>query len=318
MSTMNSMHMVYSNNHIGKGQFGERYEARIARAIAYVDANPALPLSLEKLAAVACLSPFHFHRIFRSLTGEPVREFVERRKLEHAIALARKGHSWKYAASMTGFASSISFTRAFKRVFGVTPTAFDIDGWWSRRSDRSDAMRISNYFLRPAPPLDPSFRVDLVERPAARLAVSRAWGGYIHPERLVGAYNRLREWARREGLDVSEGRISGASRDDPDLTPLSRCRYDFTLELPAGVSPPTTFAVLDREAGLWALAPVQGGLEIVDRTWSMLFKSWLPASGLDLRDAPAEEIYLKLPEDIGWAEFDLLCSVPVARSGRKA
>lgn len=297
---------------LDRGIFGERYEARIARAISYVDENPAEHISLERLSAIACLSPFHFHRIFRSLTGEAVREFVERRKLEHAIALANKGKSWKYAAAACGFRSPISFTRAFKRVFSVPPSEFDLAAWWHKRNDRGDAFKVSSYFLRPAPPLDPEFKVDVVERPAVRLAVSRAWGGYLHPERLVGAYNRLRNWADKAGIEAHGGKISGASRDDPDLTPLSRCRYDFLIELPDGLVPPTHFSIAERRAGLWAIAPVAGGLDVVDRAWSMLFKSWLPASGLDLRDEPAEEVYLKLPEDIGWTEFDLLCCVPVA------
>lgn len=295
-----------------RGVFGERYEARIARAIAYVDANPSEHLSLENLASIACLSPFHFHRVFRSLTGESVRAFVERRKLEHAIALANKGKSWKSASAACGFASPISFTRAFKRVFSVPPSEFDLAQWWHRRDDRDEALKVSSFFLRPAPPLDPEFKVEVIERPAIRLAVSRAWGGYLHPERLVGAYNRLRNWAGKAGIEARGGKISGASRDDPDLTPLSRCRYDFLIELPDNVVPPTHFAIAERPAGLWAVAHVTGGLEVVDRAWSMLFKSWLPASGLDLRDEPAEEVYGQLPEDIGWTTFDLLCCVPVA------
>lgn len=294
------------------GTFGERYESRIARAISYVDENRAEHISLEKLSAIACLSPFHFHRVFRSLTGEPVREFVERRKLEHAIALANKGKSWKFAAASCGFRSPISFTRAFKRVFSVPPSEFDLAAWWRKRSDRDDALKVSSYFLRPAPPLDKEFKVKLFERPAVRLAVSRAWGGYLHPERLVGAYNRLRNWADKAGIETQGGKISGASRDDPDLTPLSRCRYDFLIELPDELVPPPRFSIAERKAGLWAVAPVAGGLDVVDRAWSMLFNSWLPASGLDLRDEPAEEVYLKLPEIIGWTEFDLLCCVPVA------
>lgn len=294
------------------GVFGETYQARIARAIWYVDSNPSEQISLEKLASIACLSPFHFHRIFRSLTGESVREFVERRKLEHGIALAIKGKPWKYAAAACGFSSPISFSRGFKRVFSMPPSEFDLSAWWNRRPDRDDALKISSFFLRPAPPLDPEFKVDVVERPFARLAVARVWGGYIHPERLVGAYNRLRSWAEKAGIDVKDGKISGASRDDPDLTPLSRCRYDFQIELPDSIKPPTYFSVTERRAGFWAVAPVSGGLDVVDRAWSMLFKSWLPASGLDLRGDPAEEVYLKLPEEIGWSEFDLLCCVPVA------
>lgn len=89
------------------------------------------------------------------------------------------------------------------------------------------------------------------------------------------------------------------------------------VELPEGLVPPPQFVLADRAAGLWAVAPVQGDLAAVDRTWSMLFKSWLPASGLDLRDAPVEEVYEQLPEDIGWSTFDLECCVPVAGLGEE-
>lgn len=294
------------------GVFGERYEARIARAIEYVDRNMAEPVTLTSLAGIACLSPFHFHRVFHTLTGESVRDFVERRHLEQAIRLARTGQSWKSASAASGFASPVSFTRAFKRVFGMTPSGFDLEAWWGARSDRAEAGVVSAFFLRPPPPLDPGFAVELKERPAARLAVGRVWGGYLDPDRLVQAYQHLKAWADKHGIETRDGRIAGASRDDPDLTPLARCRYDFMVELPDDFVPPPRFAFVERPAGLWAVAPVKGDLAAVDRAWSMLFKSWLPASGLDLRDAPVEEVYRQLPEDIGWSAFDLECCVPVA------
>ncbi len=295
-----------------RGKYGERYEARIARAIAHVDAHVAEPVSLERLAAIACLSPFHFHRVFRALTGESLRSFAERRKLERAVGLARRGQSWKVASAACGFASPVSFARAFKRVYGMPPSAFDREAWWRARSDRAEAEAASEFFLRPAPPLDPDFVVTLEPRPAARLAVARVWGGYLAPNKMIAAYQRLRTWAEGLGLDTRGGKIVGASRDDPDLTPLSRCRYDFMIALPDGLDPPPRFAVAEQDAGLWVVTHVKGDLDVVDRAWSMLFRSWLPTSGLDLRDAPAEEAYLQLPEDIGWNSFDLECRVPVA------
>jgi AraC family transcriptional regulator len=294
------------------GDHGERYEARIARAIAHVEAHPDEPLTLERVAAIACLSPFHFHRVFRALTGESMRSFAERRRLERAILLSRRGQSWKVASAACGFASPASFARAFSRVYGVPPSAFDREAWWAARPDRTEAEAVSAFFLRPAPPLDPDFAVTLEQRPAARLAAVRVWGSYLAPEKLVAAYQSLFAWAEEQGLETRGGRIVGASRDDPDLTPLSRCRYDFMIEIPDGLTPPPRFAVAGRDAGLWAVTRVKGDLAAVDRAWSALFKSWLPASGLDLRDAPAEEAYLQLPEDIGWDAFNLECRVPVA------
>lgn len=52
-------------------------------------------------------------------------------------------------------------------------------------------------------------------------------------------------------------------------------------------------------------------MDVVDRAWNLLFKSWLPQSGAELRDAPAEEIYHALPEAIGWDRFDLTLAIPV-------
>ncbi len=294
------------------GVYGERYEARIARVVEHVERHPAEPVNLDGLAAIACLSPYHFHRLFRAMTGEPVRRFVERIRLERAIRLAREGKPWKSIAGECGFASPTSFARAFKRVFGTAPSMFDIESWWAVRGDRRRAEELSHFFLRAPEPLDPDFVVDLRERPAARLAVARVWGGYLDPDKLVAAYRRLKQWADETGIETSGGRLAGASRDDPDLTPLSRCRYDFMVELPPDVVPPSRFSVVERAAGMWAIARVQGDLAAVDRSWAMLFKSWLPASGLDLRDAPAEEVYCQLPEIIGWSTFDLACCVPVA------
>jgi AraC family transcriptional regulator len=60
------------------------YADRINRAINFVLNNMDRPIRLEQVARVACFSPFHFHRIFRSLIGESLNEFVKRVRLERA------------------------------------------------------------------------------------------------------------------------------------------------------------------------------------------------------------------------------------------
>ena len=295
----------------------ERYEARVNRAIALIDANLDRAPALEALADAACLSPHHFHRVFRALTGETVHGFTTRLRLERALALARSTPAppWKQVAARCGYRSLPVFSRAFKRQYGVSPSAFDLEGFWAERPDRDAALAVSRYFLRPSPPAPEDFAVELVRRPAARLAVSRAWGGYVDPGALIAAYERLMQWAAREGLPTDGGRLAGASRDDPDLTPLSRCRYDFTLEIEPGVRPPTGLSLGERAEGWWAVHAVDGDMAAVDRAWTILFKSWLPAQGLPLRDAPAEEVYRRTPAEIGSERFDLLCCVPVRMVG---
>lgn len=291
----------------------ERYETRINRAIALVDAHLDADLSLEALAEAACLSPHHFHRVFQSLVGETVHGFTTRMRMERAVSLRRlhPDLSWKQVAGRCGYRSMPVFSRAFRRHFGINPAAFDLEAWWRGRPDAAEAMNVSRYFLRPAPPVPADFAVDIVERPAAVLAVARAWGGYLDPGALLSALERLQGWARHAGLPVTGGRLAGASRDDPEVTPLSRCRYDFRLEIDETIVPPRGLSRGHRPPGRWAVHHVEGDMAAVDRAWNLLFKSWLPAAGLALRDEPAEEVYLRIPEEIGWDRFDLLCCVPV-------
>lgn len=290
----------------------ERYESRVNRAIALIDRQIEQDLSIERLADEACLSPFHFHRIFSALTGESVHAMTTRMRMQRALALTHRGQrpQWKAVAAAVGYRSPDVFSRAFKRHFGCTPSQFDLEQWWHSRPDRDAVLGVSRYFLRPAPPLPIGFRVEIGSRPAANLVVSRATGGYVDPSLLVAAYERMVEASRALGVAMP-GRLSGASQDDPELVPLSRCRYDFTLEVPEGTKAPKGLHAARRAEGRWAMAHLAGDLQAVDRAWSLLFKSWLPGSGLNLRDAPAEEIYHQTPTEIGWDRFDLTLAIPV-------
>ena len=225
----------------------------------------------------------------------------------------KPGEPWKRIAAACGYRSPAVFSRAFKRHFGVSPAKFDLNAFWTSRPDAAAATSVSAYFLRPAPTAPADFAVELMHRPHAHLIGSRAWGAYVDPSALLRAYERLVVWADRENLPIDGGRLAGASRDDPDVTPLSRCRYDFTLEVPMATVVPSGLFMAERKAGWWAVHSLDGDMALVDRAWNLLFKSWLPSSGLDLRDNPAEEVYLRTPAEIGWERFDLLCCVPVHR-----
>src|SRR5580692_1480482 len=102
------------------------YTARINRVMDHIDAHLDETLDLQALAGVAQFSPFHFHRLFQSLTGETLADRVRRRRLEVAAGrlLTRPGATALRIALEVGFNSAEAFTRAFRAYFGVTPTAW--------------------------------------------------------------------------------------------------------------------------------------------------------------------------------------------------
>ena len=85
-------------------------------------------VSLDALAARAGWSPFHFHRAFRNVVGETPKQYMLRLRLERAAArLATGSDPVVRIAADAGFASNEVFTRAFRRQFGLTPSAYRRD-----------------------------------------------------------------------------------------------------------------------------------------------------------------------------------------------
>ncbi|HND08308.1 MAG TPA: AraC family transcriptional regulator, partial [Candidatus Obscuribacter sp.] len=82
-------------------------------------------LSASEAAKHAGFSEYHFHRIFTSLTGDSIAEYIRDRRLsEAALELGQSRESILTYAIKYGFESQETFTRAFKRTFGVTPGAY--------------------------------------------------------------------------------------------------------------------------------------------------------------------------------------------------
>ncbi|HZF33459.1 MAG TPA: helix-turn-helix domain-containing protein, partial [Candidatus Angelobacter sp.] len=68
------------------------YSRRIERVIDHIGAHLDEPLDLERLAAVACFSPYHFHRIYRAVTGETVADALRRLRFNRAAGELVEGH----------------------------------------------------------------------------------------------------------------------------------------------------------------------------------------------------------------------------------
>lgn len=98
---------------------------RLKRVLDYIDANLFEPLALDRLASEACLSPFHFSRLFKQATGlSPQRYVTERRVQAAKLALASEHISLIDIALEHGFGSLDNFIRVFRRSTGETPARY--------------------------------------------------------------------------------------------------------------------------------------------------------------------------------------------------
>lgn len=95
---------------------------RLHVATAYLHANSTRGVTVAEAARAACLSPFHFHRLFTCYHGMTPHRYLTRLRLGRARVLLREpGRNVLEVATRCGFESLGSFTELFKRTFNVTP-----------------------------------------------------------------------------------------------------------------------------------------------------------------------------------------------------
>jgi AraC-like DNA-binding protein len=93
----------------------------IQQAREFIDAHHAENISLEQLAGLSALSPFHFVRLFREATGLPPHAYLTQVRIEKAKILLSQDWPIAQVGAEVGFVDQSHFTRRFKRIVGITP-----------------------------------------------------------------------------------------------------------------------------------------------------------------------------------------------------
>ncbi|MGA2194880.1 MAG: AraC family transcriptional regulator [Bryobacteraceae bacterium] len=284
------------------------YRERIVRTLVYIQEHLDDALALEQVAAVAAFSSFHFHRIFRGLVGETLKEYVRRLRLERAARnLKQSGEPITEIALQAGFEAHESFTRAFGEMYGVSPSAYRTAYKPAPESVSGTHLDdISGYHL---PDYGDLPAVEVKELPPMRLVFLRHVGPYTQ----VGAtWGRLMAWAGMRGLLGPGMRLIGIVHDDPDVTPADKVRYDAAVTVNRPVQPEGEFGVLEVTGGRYAVVVHKGPYQELGKTYQRLYGGWLPKSGCQLRDVPAFEQYLNSPQDAKPEDLLTLVHVPLS------
>lgn len=293
------------------------YVERVNRAIDHVVSDLRRPLKLADVARAAHFSPCHFHRIFKSVVGETLHDFVTRQRLERALFLMSHapGRSLTDVALDCGFASSSDFSRSFKRRHGVPPSAFDVAAFRDERRaefDRVVAEQTEGFTIGPLTPGEnpDGFEVRLRRLPARTVAYRRVLDSF-RDGAAAAACAQLVAWA--EARDLADGQWLGYMWDDPEIVALADCRYDVAVEVD-DVQPEGDVGRYDFGPMQVAEVAVSGDLARVQRALDWLWKTWLPHSGYVPDELPAFEAWVGRPFAHGDRHFEIACQVPVVRA----
>lgn len=276
--------------------FAPHYREDINRVIKAIIRHPGDDWTTQTLAGLAGISPYHFHRIFRTLTGETMFAFLQRRRLLRAIELINEDKfTLTEIALECGFDSSSSLSRAFRKHLGCTPSEY--------------RQQHSSLLLPPSRPrvIDSEQLPVEIRKIRRRKAVIVERKGMVEQDFSAAATAAFRvltsELKRVNAWAVIRERI-GICPDEASLVPDVDARYQAGF-LYEGELPPMNDEVrqVTIPAGNWAVSVHQGSYETCWQSWNRMYRDWLPSSEHQLRDAAPFEIYLNNikqvpPEDL--------------------
>ena len=293
------------------------YVERVNRAIDYILQNLDQPLQLEAVAQVAYFSPFHFHRVFRTILGETLNQFVKRLRLERALRMLSHDpqRSLTEIALDCGFTSSSDFSRSFKQRYGLPPSVFDIEVFRAQRREEWESAITDpkqRHMLDRLPPgANPDgFEVELRQLPERCVAYIRVKDPYRDANGVTGAAERLLQWA--EQRELADGQWLGYMWDDPEIVAHQDCRYDVGLEVPR-VEPEGEIGRIEFPAMLVAQVEVRGSIDLECRALDWLYGTWLPNSGYVPTEQPGFEAWIGRPFAHGHEHFELFAQLPITR-----
>ena len=292
------------------------YDKRVNRVIDHIREHLDEELPLLRLARVAAFSPFHFHRVFKAITGETLFGFVQRLRIERAAGVLRgqADRSVLEVALDHGFSSAATFARAFKAHFGMSATQWRAGGAERWRARQSAERKTGKPLRNPGkasqggrtdtprrrrdegPPVkEGPLKVQVRELPAQHVVYMRYVGPY-GPHGIPELWTRLRKWMGARGLGMAATTRLGVAHDDPAITQAEKCRYDACLVVPADFSPDRWVNVTDIPGGEYAVWTFIGTAHEIQGAWDRVFTTWLPNSGYQPDDRACFEVYRGNPD----------------------
>lgn len=261
------------------------YQQRINTVLDYIEEHLNSKLTLQTLAQTGNLSKYHFHRVFKAVTGETIHEYVKRTKMEklnRALALHRTKTLTDIAFDM-GYSSSANFSRDVSLYFDKSPSQI--------RNDAKPHPASLKHELKN------SIRFKGIQKLAdKRILYTRIHNGY-KPDTIREAFASLCSWA----MDYFNSRIGeqlmGIGYDDPDFTPLNKCRYDACLVISSefdvgNIEPYNTKTI---KGGRYAVFQFEGSGNNIYKAWEIIFKEWVIHSDYLPANRPHLELYLPSP-----------------------
>jgi AraC family transcriptional regulator len=279
---------------------------------AYIEEHLTGEIDVASLVSELGTTEYHLRRMFSSLAGMPLSEYIRRRRMTVAAADVIGEADLLGTAVRYGYGSSEAFTRAFRAVHGISPGDARRDGG-PLRSQPQLRFRLT---------VEGKTTMDtrIAEQPAFRLVGHAARVPLIHegPNPHIQAHIAAlpqAEHLRLKALSNIEpaGLLQVSSDVDPDYTEGSELTYLHGVAVSEGTPVPQDLDAIDVPAGAWAVFRTTGSYPAaLQSTWAATAADWFPSNPWRLRPGPSMVAILDRAADFSTATTELW--LPVERA----
>jgi AraC family transcriptional regulator len=274
---------------------------RFNESITYIEDHLDREIDIDEVAAVACVSKFHYHRMFNMLTGFTTGEYIRNRRLTLA-AQELSGSQSKVidVALKYGYETPESFSKAFRRAHGVSPSQVKVQGIQLKAFPRL-SFQIQ---LKGAEEMN--YKIE--ERPSFKVI-----GNGIHTSMANGENqkNITNFWIESH----QNGSVKELERHMGDLGVLGVCmdfdheaeEITYLIAVEKGESE-VDKKYIEKEipAATWAIFESIGAMpDAIQNVWDRIYSEWFPSTGYEQADGPQLEVY---PAEDAYAD-DYRCQV---------
>lgn len=286
--------------------------AALNRLVETIEDDLTDEIDIARLAAGLGTTEYHLRRMFSSLAGMPLSEYVRRRRMTLAAAEILGDGDLLGIAVRYGYGSTEALSRAFRSVHGVSP----------------GDVRRNGGPLRTQPQLrfrltvegNTTMDVRIADRPAFRLIGHSARVPLVHhganPHILAfvatlpeGEHVRLKRLSSTE----PSGLLQVSADVDPDYTEGSELTYLHGVAVEVDALVPQDLDSIDVPAGAWAAFRTSGPYpEALQSTWAATATDWFPSNPWRLRPGPSIVAVLDRASDFSTATCELW--LPVERA----
>ena len=282
------------------------------RLVDEIDAHLGDDVDIDRIAVATGTTGYHVRRMFSSLAGMPVSEYIRRRRMTVAAADILGDEDLLSIAVRYGYGSIESFGRAFRAVHGVAHGDVRRDGG-PLRSQPQLRFRLT---VEGSTPMD----VRIVERDAFRLIGHAARVPLIHQgpnphiqahitSLPVDAHTRL----KRLGDAEPAGILQVSADVDPDYAEGSMLTYLHGVAVNGTTAVPDGLDAIDVDGGAWAVFRTAGAYPAaLQSAWAATATEWFPSNPWRLRRGPSLVAILDRAEDFSTATTELW--LPIERS----